>query len=153
MGETGTITVLFSDIVGSTDHLVRLGDRDWDEVRRAHFAVLREALTRHGGVEVKNTGDGLMAVFRSVVEAVNCAVAMQQGARRVVVGGAPVGLRIGISTGEASEEQGDWFGTPVVEAARLCALAARTSRGRRASFRCSPHNRRKPDSSPWLHNC
>ncbi|HEY5154369.1 MAG TPA: methyltransferase domain-containing protein [Acidimicrobiales bacterium] len=123
MGETGTITVLFSDIVGSTDHLVRLGDRDWDEVRRRHFAVLREALTRHDGIEVKNTGDGLMAVFRSVVEAVNCAVAMQQSALQVVVGGAPVGLRIGISTGEASQEQGDWFGTPVVEAARLCALA------------------------------
>ena len=104
MSQTVTITVLFSDIVGSTDHLVRLGDRDWDEVRRRHFSVLRKALTGHGGVEVKNTGDGLMAVFRSVVEAVNCAVAMQQGAQQVVVGGSPVGLRIGISTGEASQE-------------------------------------------------
>jgi ubiquinone/menaquinone biosynthesis C-methylase UbiE len=48
---------------------------------------------------------------------------MHQRARRVVVGGSPVGLRIGISTGEATNEQGDWFGTPVVAAARLCALA------------------------------
>lgn len=123
MSQSGTITVMFSDIVGSTDHLVRLGDRDWDDVRRLHFAVLREALAGHGGVEVKNTGDGLMAVFRSTVQAVDCAVAMQAGAPQVVVGGTPVGLRIGLSTGEATDENGDWFGTPVVEAARLCNLA------------------------------
>jgi len=123
MGQTGTITVLFTDIVGSTDHLVRLGDRAWDDVRRRHFTALRAALAEHEGVEVKNTGDGLMAVFGSVVQAVDCAVAMQQNAQQVVVGGSPVGLRIGISAGEAAQDQGDWFGTPVVEASRLCALA------------------------------
>ena len=79
MGQTGTITVLFTDIVGSTDHLVRLGDRAWDDVRRRHFTALRAALAEHEGVEVKNTGDGLMAVFGSVVQAVDCAVAMIAG--------------------------------------------------------------------------
>jgi class 3 adenylate cyclase/ubiquinone/menaquinone biosynthesis C-methylase UbiE len=123
MGQTATMTVLFSDIVGSTDLLTRLGDRDWDDVRRKHFSVLREALAEHEGAEVKNTGDGLMAVFGSAINAVDCALAMQQQARQVVVAGTPVGIRIGIATGEATHDQGDWFGTPVVEAARLCALA------------------------------
>ena len=123
MGRTGTMTVVFSDVVGSTDLLRRLGERGWDDVRRQHFSVLREALAEHEGAEVKNTGDGLMAVFGSAVNAVDCAIRMQQQARQVVVGGMPVGLRIGIATGEATQDQGDWFGTPVVEAARLCALA------------------------------
>jgi class 3 adenylate cyclase/ubiquinone/menaquinone biosynthesis C-methylase UbiE len=123
MGRSGTMTFLFSDVVGSTDLLRRLGERDWDEVRRQHFSVLREALAEHEGTEVKNTGDGLMAVFGSVIDAVDCAIAMQRQGRQVVVGGTPVGLRIGIATGEARQDQGDWFGTPVVEAARLCAIA------------------------------
>jgi class 3 adenylate cyclase/ubiquinone/menaquinone biosynthesis C-methylase UbiE len=123
MGGTGTMTVLFSDVVGSTDLLTRLGEREWDEVRRHHFSVLREALAEHEGTEVKNTGDGLMAVFRSAINAVDCAIAMQQQALQVVVGGTPVGLRIGIAMGEATHDHGDWFGTPVVEAARLCARA------------------------------
>jgi len=123
MGRTGTMTVLFSDIVGSTVLLARLGERDWDNVRRQHFSVLRTVLAEHEGTEVKNTGDGLMAVFGSAINAVDCAIAMQQQALQVVVGGSPVGLRIGISTGEATQEHGDWFGTPVVEAARLSTLA------------------------------
>jgi len=123
MGRSGTMTVLFSDVVGSTDLLRRLGERGWDDVRRQHFSVLRKALAEHEGTEVKNTGDGLMAVFGSAVNAVDCAIRMQQEARRVVVAGTPVGLRIGIATGEATRDQADWFGTPVVEAARLCALA------------------------------
>jgi ubiquinone/menaquinone biosynthesis C-methylase UbiE len=117
------MTVLFSDVVGSTDHLARLGEREWDAVRRKHFSVLREALEEHEGTEVKNTGDGLMAVFGSAINAVDCAIAMQQQALQVVVGGTPVGLRIGMAVGEATKDQGDWFGTPVVQAARLCALA------------------------------
>ena len=117
------MTFLFSDIVGSTDLLTRLGERDWSDVRRQHFSVLREALAEHDGAEVKNTGDGLMAVFGSAINAVDCTITMRQHALRVVVGGTPVGFRIGISTGEATEDQGDWFGPPVVEAARLCALA------------------------------
>ena len=123
MGRTTTLTVMFSDIVGSTALLTRIGERDWDDMRRKHLSVLREALAEHEGLEVKNTGDGLMAVFGSVIDAVDGACAMQQRSRQVVVGGTPVGLRIGIATGEATEDEGDWFGAPVVEAARLCALA------------------------------
>jgi len=117
------MTFLFTDIVGSTDLLTRLGEREWDDVRRKHFSVLREALAEHQGTEVKNTGDGLMAVFGSVINAIDSAVAMRQNALQVMVGGTPLGFRIGIATGEATHDQGDWFGTPVVAAARLCALA------------------------------
>jgi class 3 adenylate cyclase/2-polyprenyl-3-methyl-5-hydroxy-6-metoxy-1,4-benzoquinol methylase len=123
MGRTGTVSVLFTDIVGSTELLGRLGERDYDDVRRRHFTALRKALADHDGTEVKNTGDGLMAVFRSAVDAVDCAVAMQREALNVMSEGRPVAMRVGLSAGEATEEQGDWFGAPVVEAARLCAAA------------------------------
>ena len=123
MGRSATTTVLFSDIVGSTEFLSRLGDQAWDDARREHFSVLRATLADHDGAEVKNTGDGIMAVFSSVVDGVNCAVAMQQRSVLVQAGGRPVAIRIGLAMGEALSDQGDWFGTPVVEAARLCAIA------------------------------
>jgi class 3 adenylate cyclase/ubiquinone/menaquinone biosynthesis C-methylase UbiE len=124
MGRSATTTVLFSDIVGSTEFLSRLGEQAWDDVRREHFEVLRTSLAENHGTEVKNTGDGMMAVFDSVIEGVNCAVAMQQRSVLVQAGGRPVAIRIGLAMGEALLDQGDWFGTPVVEAARLCAVAA-----------------------------
>lgn len=127
MARTGTVTVLFSDMVGSTEGLTRLGERAWDDVRRQHFSVLREALAEHEGVEVKNTGDGLMAVFGSVIKAVDCAIAMQLQARQVVVGGSPVGVRIGISAGEATRDQGDWWPTQLQRSASSCS-ASRTNR-------------------------
>ena len=123
MGRSATTTVLFSDIVGSTEFLSRLGDQAWDDARREHFSVLRSTLADHDGTEVKNTGDGIMAVFSSVVDGVNCAVAMQQRSVLVQASGRPVAIRIGLAMGEALSDQGDWFGTPVVEAARLCAVA------------------------------
>ena len=87
MGRSATTTVLFSDIVGSTAFLSRLGEQAWDDVRREHFAVLRSSLADHDGSEVKNTGDGIMAVFDSVVDGANSAVAMQQRSLLVQVGG------------------------------------------------------------------
>ena len=114
---------MFTDIVGSTDLLSRLGDAKWETVRRAHFTSLRDLLAEHSGVEVKNTGDGVMASFGSVVDAIDCSIAMQRRVQRDAGAGSPVAIRIGLATGEANNEHGDWFGTPVVEAARLCALA------------------------------
>ena len=74
--------------------------------------------------EVKNLGDGLMVVFFSPSRAVACAVGMQRAIdrhnRRSPV---HLGVRIGLSTGEAIEEDADFFGDPVIEAARLCARA------------------------------
>jgi hypothetical protein len=72
---------------------------------------------------VKSLGDGLMAVFRSASRAVACAVAMQQAVEQNNRFSAePLGLRVGVSGGESSVEDGDYFGDPVVEAARLCSL-------------------------------
>ncbi len=124
MRSGGTISILFTDIVGSTDLLTRLGDAKWEAVRRLHFTSLREVLSEHFGIEVKNTGDGLMATFQSAVDAIECSLAIQHRVRRDASAGSPVTIRIGLSTGEAFNEGGDWFGSPVVEAARLCALAA-----------------------------
>ena len=123
MSRTETISVMFTDIVGSTSLMEQHGDEAWDEHRRAHFTVLRGALASHGGTEVKNTGDGIMAVFGSVVRMVECAAAIMVAVDGARLGGGPVAIRVGGSIGEATSEGGDWFGTPVVEAARLCAVA------------------------------
>jgi DNA-binding SARP family transcriptional activator len=123
---TATATFLFCDLVGSTALLTRLGDDAGDEVRRDCYAVFREALATHGGSEIKSTGDGVFAVFpTSVEQAVACGIAMQQGMASLDMAYPllKLGLRVGIAMGEATGEEGDWYGTPVVEAERLCAAA------------------------------
>ena len=122
---SGTATVLFTDLVGSTDLMAQVGEAAFDELRGSHFAALRGAIESAGGEEIKNTGDGLMAVFASVVDAIHCAVAMQQATdRQARAGPTPLAIRVGISVGEVTFEDNDVFGTPVVEAARLVAAAA-----------------------------
>ncbi len=122
---TQTVTVLFTDLVGSTELAARLGPGGTEALRQTHFGLLRGAVTSAGGTEVKNLGDGLMVAFTSLSRALACAVAMQQAIERHNQRGdvAALAVRIGISTGEATEEDGDFFGDPVVEAARLCAAA------------------------------
>ena len=121
---SGTATVLFTDLVGSTNLLSRLGEAAFDEVRRAHFAALREVLARHGGEEVKTLGDGLLAVFGSAADAVSCAVAVQQAVdRQSRRGPARLSVRVGLALGDVSFEEDDVFGTPVVEASRVVTAA------------------------------
>ncbi|MET0513128.1 MAG: AAA family ATPase [Thermoleophilaceae bacterium] len=115
------LTILFTDMVGSTALLSTLGDDAADELRREHFSVLRSAITAHKGREVKNVGDGLMVAFSSAREAVACAAAMQMAASAQSGG---LELRVGIDAGEPIHENGDLFGTPVVVARRLCDSAA-----------------------------
>ena len=121
---TGMASVLFTDLVGSTTLMARVGRDAFDDLRRDHFARLRGAVAQNGGREVKTLGDGVLAVFDSASEAVACAVAMQQvvGLQSQLTGG-PLAIRIGLAVGEVSFEDGDVFGTPVVEAARLVSLA------------------------------
>ncbi len=124
MSEAVTATVLFTDLVGSTALASRVGPDVAEELRSAHFGLLRGAISETAGTEVKNLGDGLMAAFTSPSRAVECAVAMQQAIERHNRrGGESFGVRIGLSSGECIEEDGDYFGEPVVEAARLCAVA------------------------------
>jgi class 3 adenylate cyclase len=119
------VAVLFTDLVGSTDLMARLGEAAYDDLRRPHFAALAQAIERTGGEEIKNTGDGVMATFGSVVDAIGCAVAMQQATERQArTAEAPLAIRVGLSVGEVTFEADDVFGVPVVEAARLVAAAA-----------------------------
>jgi len=144
---TESATILFTDQVGSTELSQRLSAEAADEVRRGHFSILRQAIAESGGSEVKNLGDGLMVVFVSASAALACAVAMQQGVERDNRDlEHSVGLRVGLSGGEVSRENDDYFGDPVVEAARLCATCesgqilatdvVRAMAGRRSRHKC-----------------
>src|SRR5439155_13281005 len=73
----GTVTIMFSDIEGSTEKTARLGDKRWMEVLREHNAIVREQMKAHSGFEVKSEGDGFMLAFQSARKALHCAVAIQ----------------------------------------------------------------------------
>ncbi|MGB7050015.1 MAG: AAA family ATPase [Acidimicrobiales bacterium] len=122
---TENVTVLFTDLVGSTELASSLTPQEGDEVRRGHFSALRQAIAEAGGTEVKSLGDGLMVVFPTASAAVSCAVAMQQAVDRDNRSAQhPLGLRVGLSAGEVTREGDDYFGEPVIEAARLCARSS-----------------------------
>lgn len=114
----GVVALLFTDLVRSTELLARLGDDAADELRRRHFAGLRQAVAASGGEEVKSLGDGLMVSFTSPVAALSCAVAMQGS-----VEGSGLELRVGVHAGEPIREESDLFGAAVVVAKRLCDAA------------------------------
>ena len=125
MGAVETVSVLITDLVGSTSLASRIGPAAAEELRVEHFAVLREAIGQAQGQEVKNLGDGLMVVLPSALAAVQCATAMQQHIDRRNRGSdEQLSVRVGVSLGDATAEAGDYFGMPVVEAARLCNAAA-----------------------------
>ena len=123
--QTEMRSVLFTDLVGSTELRVRLGEDEAERLRRTHDQLLRQAVTRHGGEVVKGLGDGIMASFGSAADAVSAAVAIEQAAdlhgRRHP--DQAVALRVGVSVGDVTVEGSDLFGVPVVEASRLCASA------------------------------
>ena len=112
-------TILFTDLVGSTELLSRAGDEDAQRIFRAHHKLLAETAAAHGGAEVKWLGDGLMAAFLSAADALRCAISMQQASRRPVAG-ERLAIRVGLNAGEAFRDEADYFGTPVVVARRLC---------------------------------
>src|SRR4051794_24381032 len=119
-----TVTALITDLVGSTAIDSRLGPEAAAELRREHFRLLRAAVDACGGTEVKNTGDGVVAVFRGAAGALSCAVSIQQAVeRRNRSGEEPLAIRVGLALGDATSEEGDYFGRPMVEATRLCARA------------------------------
>ena len=123
-----------------------MGDVAADELRGTHFAHLREAIAATGGTEVKTIGDAVMVSYPGAADALAGAAAMQRAVERHNRSSASgrLAMRVGISAGDATFEDGDWFGTPVVEASRLCRgrrradprerHRARARRGRAASF-------------------
>jgi class 3 adenylate cyclase len=120
----GTVTILFSDIQGSTAKTEQLGDTKWMEVLREHNAVVREQLKAHGGFEVKSEGDGFMLAFQSARKALQCAIETQRAfAVRNESAEEPVLVRMGLHTGEVIKEGDDFFGKHVNLAARIAGQA------------------------------
>ncbi len=115
------ITVLFTDIAGSTAMTQKLGDAGAQEVVRTHNRVVREALTMYRGREVKHTGDGIMASFEQASDAVEAAIMMQRGAdsNNTSNPNLPLHLKIGINSGEPIQEDNDLFGSTVQMSARI----------------------------------
>lgn len=117
-------TILFTDIVGHTEMMQRLGDAKGRDVLREHERITRETLRQHRGAEVKTDGDSFMASFTSATKAVECAIALQRAfAAHNETSGEPILIRAGLNAGEPIAEDGDYFGTAVILAARIAAQA------------------------------
>jgi class 3 adenylate cyclase len=121
---TSTTTVLFTDLVTSTELSVRFGVR-FDEARRAHDALLRSAVEANHGRVIKGTGDGLMATFATAADGIAAARSAQQSIHRLNQQGREpaLSIRTGLAVGDVIFEPTDCYGQPVIEAARLCAVA------------------------------
>lgn len=120
----GVRAILFTDLCNSTEMTQRLGDAASMVILRDHDTVVRSALDRYAGREVKHTGDGIMASFSSVASSVDAALTIQTGVRTRNDGAeVPIDLRIGIAAGEPITDNEDLFGAAVQLAARLCAAA------------------------------
>ncbi len=112
---SGTVTLLFTDIEGSTQLLQDLGDR-YAEVLADHRRILRDAFARHGGVEVDTQGDALFVAFARASDAAAAA-----GEAHDALAGGPVRVRIGIHTGEPILTEEGYVGLDVHRAARIMA--------------------------------
>src|SRR5437016_12235580 len=106
------VTMLFTDLVGSTELLSRAGDDDAQRIFRAHHTLLAETAAAHGGEEVKWLGDGLMVAFASALDALRAAIAMQQASGRPV-SGERLSIRVGLNAGEAPRDAPDSVRTAV----------------------------------------
>ncbi len=121
---SGLVTILFTDMEGSTSLTQRLGDAGAQELLRTHNAIVRDALKAHDGAEIKHTGDGIMASVPTASKAMACATAIQTTfAERNETAEDPIKVRIGLNAGEPVAEDEDLFGTAVQLAARVCAHA------------------------------
>jgi len=137
----GTLTILFTDIVGSTSITERLGDQMAQELIRTHNDIVRRNVGSAGGFEVKSMGDGFMIVFPAALQGVTCAAAIQDelathnadaGAGPIPEKGTgpgtgpisePIKVRMGLHMGEAIAEEGDFFGKSVILASRIAESA------------------------------
>lgn len=123
--DPGVRTIMFTDIVDSTALCSRYGDDAAMAMLAIHDRIVRDALVKNCGREVKHTGDGIMASFLSAAGAVRCACQIQGALRDYNLSGpdCPVIVRIGISACEPVEQHHDLFGSTVQLAARLCSQA------------------------------
>jgi class 3 adenylate cyclase len=111
-------TVLFTDIVGSTERAAELGDRRWRELLQVHDDLAGRLVERWGGRLVKSTGDGILATFDGPGRAVGCAASLREELR-----GIDMEIRVGLHSGEVELRDGDVGGIAVHIAARVLAAA------------------------------
>ncbi|HLI72524.1 MAG TPA: nickel-binding protein, partial [Acidimicrobiales bacterium] len=122
--ESAVRAILFTDVCESTRLTQELGDTGFMTLLREHDETVRAALSKHGGREVKHTGDGIMASFSSVAAAIEAAISIQgRMVERNATASTPMCLRIGVSAGEPVTERDDLFGAAVQLSARLCDIA------------------------------
>jgi class 3 adenylate cyclase len=117
-GEVILAAVLFTDIVASTEHQARVGPREWSRLTDRHDAMVRSALSRHRGHEVKTTGDGFLVTFDGTGRALRCATDILAGAKDI-----GLDLRAGVHTGEVEMRGDDIAGLAVTIAKRVCDMA------------------------------
>ena len=111
-------TVLFTDVVGSTERQARIGDRAWRDLIERHHALVREALGTWRGVENNTTGDGFYATFDGPARAIHCALDIHERVREL-----GLEVRAGVHTGECELVDGQHGGLAVTIGSRVCALA------------------------------
>ena len=118
---SGPISVMFTDMVGSTKLTQTRGDAVAQQVVRTHNRIVRDALSKHAGKEIKHTGDGIMASFPTTSNAVEAAIFIQREtkAQNAADPDLPLVLKVGINAGEPIAEDDDLFGTTVQLAARI----------------------------------
>jgi class 3 adenylate cyclase len=121
----GTVTILFTDIENSTPLTEQLGDLRAQELLNAHNAIIREQVAAQRGFEVKSMGDGFMIAFSSARRALLCAIAIQRAfaAYSAANPGTAIRVSIGVHTGEAIKQSGDFYGKAVIIASRIGARA------------------------------
>jgi class 3 adenylate cyclase len=119
------VTVMFTDLVGSTSLNEAVGDQEWSRFLAQHRALVRSAFLERGGTEVGTQGDGLLARFASPADAVLCAIDIQRRIEEDRGSGALAPrLRIGVHAGEAVESDGDIVGRVVNLASRVTSEAS-----------------------------
>lgn len=120
----GTVTIVFTDIEGSTRLTQALGDRAWLEILRAHNDLICDQTAKYQGTVVKGAGDGYMLAFSSARRALACSIAIQRAiAETFDDPGSPIKVRIGVHTGEVLAHAEDFYGTAVNQAARVASAA------------------------------
>ncbi len=112
-------TVLFTDIVGSTERAAALGDRAWRELLEAFYAKVREVLAQYRGREINTAGDGFLAAFDGPARAIRCAAAIREALRAL-----KLEVRCGLHTGECEARRRRFAGIAVHTGARVAGLAA-----------------------------
>jgi class 3 adenylate cyclase len=111
-------TLLFTDVVGSTDRVAALGDRAWRTVLDRHDDAVRRQLARFAGHQEKLTGDGILATFDGPARAIRCGIAIRDAARQI-----GLEVRVGIHTGEVERRDTELAGIAIHLACRVCETA------------------------------